>query len=154
MGGEVLIDTNVVVYAADGADRTRGARAQQVLERLRAQGRGAVSQQVLSEFARVVTERIASPITTDEAVQWVRGIAESFRVLEVTAAVVAEALRIKERHHVSYWDAQVLAAARLNLVDVVLSEDLADGSEYEGVRVVNPFAPGFDLDRLQELESR
>lgn len=154
MAGDVFIDTNVIVYAAEGTDPSRAAVSEHIIERLRASGRGVVSQQVLSEFARVATERIPSPLTADAAAQWVRGIAESFRVLEVTPAVIAEALHVKERNQVSYWDAQVLAAGRLNLVDVILSEDLADGSEYEGVRVLNPFAPGFDLDRLQELESR
>jgi predicted nucleic acid-binding protein len=154
VAGDVFIDTNVIVYAAEGTDASRSAVAERILERLRASGRGVVSQQVLAEFARVATERIPSPLTADAAVQWVRGIAESFRVLEVTPAVIAEALHVKERNQVSYWDAQVLAAARLNLVGTLLTEDLADGIDYEGVRVVNPFAPGFDLDRLQELESR
>lgn len=154
MAGEVLIDTNVFVYAAEGTDAARAPQAQFVLERLRASGRGVVSQQVLSEFARVVTERIASPLSADAAVRWVRGIADSFRVLEVAPMVVSEAVYLKERYQLSYWDAQVVAAARLNLVGVVLSEDLADGADYEGVRVIDPFAAGFDLDRLLEQETR
>ncbi len=142
MAGDVFIDTNVIVYAAEGMDPSRAAVAAHVLERLRLSGRGVVSQQVLSEFSRVVTERIGVPLTADAAVQWMRGIAESFRVLEVTPAVIAETLHLRERNQISYWDAQVLAAARLNLVGVLLTEDLADGAEYEGVRVVNPFSRG------------
>jgi len=154
VAGDVFIDTNVLVYAAEGTDPSRAVVAERILERLRASGRGVVSQQVLSEFARVVTERIASPLSADAAVQWVRGIGESFRVLEVTQAVIAEALHVRERNRVSYWDAQVLAAARLNLVGTLLSEDLAADVDYESVRVVNPFAPGFNLDRLLEQEPR
>jgi predicted nucleic acid-binding protein len=39
----------------------------------------------------------------------------------------------------SYWDAAILEAARSSGCEVVLSEDLSDGEDYDGVRVVNPF---------------
>ena len=48
----------------------------------------------------------------------------------------------------SYWDAQLWATARLNQVDLVLSEDFQDGRVLHGVRFVNPFAPSFDLAAL------
>ena len=48
----------------------------------------------------------------------------------------------------SYWDAQLWATARLNQVEVVLSEDFQDGRALDGVRFVNPFAPSFDLAAL------
>jgi predicted nucleic acid-binding protein len=39
----------------------------------------------------------------------------------------------------SYWDAAILEAARSLGCAVVLSEDLSDGQDYDGVRVENPF---------------
>jgi predicted nucleic acid-binding protein len=39
----------------------------------------------------------------------------------------------------SYWDAQIWAAARLNQVPVVLTEDLPGQQYIEGVRYKNPF---------------
>jgi len=47
-----------------------------------------------------------------------------------------------------YWDAQLWATARLNQVEVLLSEDFQDGRVLGGVRFVNPFAPSFDLAAL------
>ena len=49
-------------------------------------------------------------------------------------------------HQLSYWDAQIWAAARLNQVPVVFSEDFRAGVSLEGVRFVNPFAADCRVD--------
>lgn len=49
------------------------------------------------------------------------------------------ALTTRQRFQVSYWDAAILEASRALGCDVVLSEDLADGADYAGVRIENPF---------------
>jgi predicted nucleic acid-binding protein len=49
------------------------------------------------------------------------------------------ALETRERYQVSYWDAAILEAARAAGCPLVLSEDLAHGQDYGGVRVENPF---------------
>lgn len=66
----------------------------------------------------------------------------------MTAAIVNEATVGVQQHHLSYWDAQLWATARLNQVAVVLSEDFASGSRRGGVRFVNPLQPGFDVASL------
>ena len=49
------------------------------------------------------------------------------------------ALATGQRFGISYWDAAILEASRALGRDIVLSEDLADGEDYAGVRVENPF---------------
>lgn len=39
----------------------------------------------------------------------------------------------------SFWDALIVAAAHVARCDVLLSEDLQDGMDLDGVRVVDPF---------------
>ena len=46
----------------------------------------------------------------------------------------------------SYYDAQIWATAKQNQVPVIFSEDFNDRQVLEGVRFVNPFAKGFDLE--------
>jgi len=46
----------------------------------------------------------------------------------------------------AYYDAQIWAAARLNQIPVVFSEDFNSGSTLEGVQFVNPFASDFVLE--------
>jgi len=49
------------------------------------------------------------------------------------------ALDTRHRFQLSYWDAAIIEAARAAGCAEVLSEDLSDGQEYAGVRVLNPF---------------
>jgi len=58
----------------------------------------------------------------------------------------AEAGRGVRDYKLAYYDAQIWATAKLNQVPVVFSEDFNDGQVLEGVRFVNPFAMGFNLE--------
>jgi predicted nucleic acid-binding protein len=49
------------------------------------------------------------------------------------------ALASRQTFGISYWDAAIIEAARAMGCTSVLSEDLDDGQDYDGVRVVNPF---------------
>lgn len=60
-------------------------------------------------------------------------------IQEVTTSVLLAALTSRQRFHISYWDAAIIEAGRALGCDVVLSEDLSHGADYDGVRVENPF---------------
>jgi len=59
--------------------------------------------------------------------------------LPVSRELVLEAVELTVRHKVSYWDAAIIAAARRLGCDILYSEDLSHGQDYDGVKVVNPF---------------
>jgi predicted nucleic acid-binding protein len=59
---------------------------------------------------------------------------------------VLEAARGVRDHGLAYYDAQVWAAARLNKIPIIFSEDFQDGRILEGVRFANPFSQSFDLE--------
>jgi len=145
---DVLIDTNVVVYAYDVRDRDKQQRALEVLRRLVADGRGRLSAQVLGEFLRVATRKLVPPLTPGEAVEQAGNLAASWPVVPITAFIVLEAGRGVQAHRLSYWDAQLWATARLNQIEIVLTEDFEHGRTLDGVRFLNPFAPGFQLSAL------
>ena len=145
---DVLIDTNVVVYAYDVRDRDKQQRALEVLRRLVADGRGRLSAQVLGEFLGVATRKLVPPLTPGEAVEQAGNLAASWPVVPITAFIVLEAGRGVQAHRLSYWDAQLWATARLNQIEIVLTEDFEHGRTLDGVRFLNPFAPGFHLSAL------
>ncbi|GFG75628.1 hypothetical protein MBOT_29930 [Mycobacterium botniense] len=66
-----------------------------------------------------------------------------FPVAAITTRLMLAALAAHRRFGLSYWDAAILEASRSLGCDVVLSEDLSDGEDYAGVRVENPFRPGY-----------
>jgi predicted nucleic acid-binding protein len=70
-------------------------------------------------------------------------------VVDVTDFIVLEAARGVRDCRMSFRDAQVWAAAKLNQIPVVLSGDLASGSVIEGVHFINPFEDGFDIYSLR-----
>jgi predicted nucleic acid-binding protein len=143
---DVLIDTNVLVYAHDRGEFVKQQQAIQVLEALQLAGTGRLTAQVLAEFFRVVTKGAEPLLTVEQARQQLGYIARTWPVLDVTALIVLEAARGVQEHQLSYYDAQVWATARLSQIPIIFSEDFDDGSVIEGVRSVNPFAAGFRLE--------
>jgi predicted nucleic acid-binding protein len=49
------------------------------------------------------------------------------------------ALSTRQRFQLSYWDSAIIEASRAMGCAEVLSEDLGDGQDYAGIRVINPF---------------
>jgi predicted nucleic acid-binding protein len=141
MSAEVLIDTNVLVYAFDADEPEKQRRAQELLDGLVADGSACVSSQVLGEFYVTVTRRFPGSMEPATAARHTERFAEVLEVHGSGLQVVLEALRGVIRYRLSYYDAQIWAVARLNHVPVVLSEDFSAETEIEGVRFVNPFAP-------------
>jgi len=135
-----LIDTNVLVYAYDRSEPDKQRRALEVLDGLVHTGDGRLSAQVLSEFFVNVTRKIAAPLTIAQAGQRIEHYVQLWPVFPVTSQVVFEAVRGVREYQLSFWDAQIWAAARLNRVSTVLTEDFNPGAVIEGVRFVDPFA--------------
>ena len=145
----ILIDSNVLVYLFDGGDEPRRQRALQVVLELGDNGQGCLSAQCLSEFFSVTTsEKRGNPplLATDLAAQRAGEFSRSFETFPVTPQVVLEAIRGTIQHEFQFWDALIWAAARLNQVQIVFSEDFRDSSVVEGVRFVNPFSSAFQIE--------
>ena len=69
-------------------------------------------------------------------------------MLEISRPMVHEAVRCAGAYQLGYWDSLIWATAKLNDVPRILSEDRQDGQVIEGVRIINPLAPAFDLATL------
>ena len=144
---EVLIDTNILVYAHDVMDRARHGRAVEVLDALVEGGRGRISAQILGEFVAATTRGRRPILTLDRAMDQMTLLSDAFPVLDVTRFVVLEAARGVRQHHSSYFDAQIWATARLNQIQTVFTEDFQNGQRLEGVQFLDPLRPEFDLSR-------
>ena len=133
-----FVDTNVLLYATC-------ALAEEAPKRLRAlellkTGDMALSVQVLQEFYYQSTRASRQArITHEHAMKFLRSL-ESFPVQSMTPELFHSAVAISQRFQISYWDAAILAAARVLGCDAVYSEDLNPQQDYDGLRVVNPFA--------------
>lgn len=139
MTGRFLIDTNILVYAYDRSEIEKQMKAADILDMLTQNNAGALSIQTLSEFFVVTTKKIPSPLTIDEAHSSITNYIRSWQIIDVNSFIVLEAIRGVKAHNFSYWDSMIWAAARMNQISAVLSEDFSDNSVVEGVRFINPF---------------
>lgn len=132
-----FVDTNVLLYAVstDPGEAAKAERARTVLTASDL----CLSVQVLGEFYVQATRSSRShPMTHEQAVRLVESFTR-FRVQPGTTAVVRDALALRGRFGLSYWDAMIIEAARALGCGEVLTEDLQHGQDLAGVRVVDPF---------------
>lgn len=135
----VVIDTNVIVYRYDARDDTKRRTAASLLRHLSQTGMGLLPVQCLAELSSVALNKLPTRWTPDELSDALLRLRTAFDVLPLTSAVVLEAIRGVRDHQMSYYDAQVWAAARLGQADIVVSEDFNDGSTLDGIAFINPF---------------
>ena len=100
-----------------------------------------MSVQSLSEFISVAVRKLG--LTPEDALRQAELWSRLWPIFNLTPIIVLEAARGVRDYSLSYYDAQIWAAARLNQVPLIFSEDFDSGAVLEGVRFVNPFAPDF-----------
>jgi len=142
----VLVDTNVLVYFYDQNTPNKQERAELVLNQLKEAGLGRLSTQNLAEFVNAAMRKLDPPLTAAKALEQASIFAATWPVLDLTSQIVLEAARGVRDYNLAYYDAQIWAAARLNQIPVIFSEDFQDGQTLEGVRFANPFTTTFNLE--------
>ncbi len=144
---EILIDTNVLVYAHYHAEPEKRDRAISVIYELQQARLGCLSIQCISEFFNTVVRGKNPMLTLDEAAAQAHLLVNSFPVFPLTPMIAINAMAGVKKHSFSYYDAQIWACAHLNQIPVVFSEDFSDGRTIEGVRFVDPFSEIFELEK-------
>jgi predicted nucleic acid-binding protein len=131
---DVFFDSNVVLYLISG-DSMKADRAEQLIG-----AGGIISVQALNEFASVASRKNAmQPAEIRDVLSAVRAACS---VVPLSLHTHDLALDLVERFRVSFYDALIVAAARLANCSVLYSEDMQDGQTMEGVRIRNPFTRG------------
>ena len=134
-----FLDTNVLVYSADIADKTKQELAYSIVLSAVDNPSYVISAQVLNEFSNVALSKLKKSICE------VEGFVRLFRRIKtvpVVADLTERALSIKEQYGIQFYDSLVVAAAEMSGCDEILTEDLNDGQTYGSVKAVNPFKAG------------
>ena len=132
-----FVDTNVLLYAVSTVP-DESSKAEIAREILGSEDLS-LSVQVLQEFYVQATRRgKADRLNHDQAASLIEAFLR-YPVQENTVSVMRSALETRRRFRISYWDAAIIEAARAQGCPEVLSEDLNDGQDYDGVLVKNPF---------------
>lgn len=137
MTAKRFFDTNVVIYAYDDSEPTKQAVARSLLLNAAATTTGVISTQVLGEFFHATVVR--RPLLTVANARTALRALSRLQVATIPPSLVEQAVDLHERFQLRYWDALIIATAKHEGCDEVLSEDMNHGQNYDGVRVTNPF---------------
>ena len=136
----MFVDTNVLVYARDASEPEKQPVAREWLDRLWRSKQGRLSVQVLNEFYVTVTRKLQPGMSIGNARADIRDLI-SWDPMPVNAALLDRAWAVETRFGLQYWDALIVASAQQSGCRHLLTEDLQDGQDLDGVLVVNPFPP-------------
>jgi predicted nucleic acid-binding protein len=97
-----------------------------------------VSTQVLNELYSVLTRKnLKSP---EESQTIISEIIDSYSIYCIDEQCIRLAMDLNIRHHLSYWDSLIIAAALEANCAILYSEDMQHGQLFnDQLRIVNPF---------------
>jgi predicted nucleic acid-binding protein len=121
MTAKRFFDTNVVIYAYDDSEPTKQAVARSLLLNAAATTTGVISTQVLGKFFHATVVR-RPLLTVANARTALRALA-LLQVATIPPSLVEQAVDLHERFQLRYWDALIIATAKHEGCDEVLSED-------------------------------
>ncbi|MCU7372213.1 PIN domain-containing protein [Paucibacter sp. O1-1] len=133
----VFVDTSVLILSEDGADPEARVKALAWLMLLWQQRAGRVSTQVLNDFYRLVTTRILPPMPNGDARAEVRRY-QRWNPWAIDHATVESAWSIESRFGLAYADALIVAAAKAQGCELLLSLELPHEQQLDSVRILNP----------------
>ena len=136
MTAPVFVDTNVLIYAVDDGNPKKQEAARLWRDELWKSRCGRLSFQVLQEFYAKACQKSAGK--REEAKAEIRNLLE-WRPVSIDAGILERAWNIQERYKISFWDSLIVSAAKAASCRYLLTEDLQEGQEMDGVVVVNPF---------------
>lgn len=140
-----FVDTNILVYMRDPRNPDKQRTASDWVAALAGRRTGRLSWQVLLEFYAVAThpQKFAMPAALAQAdvMAW-----RTWNPIAPDAGLLRLAWDLQAAHPLSWWDANIVAAALRTGCETLLSEDFQAGQVFDGqLTVIDPFAAGAPL---------
>ena len=135
------VDTNVYVYALDADEAAKQAKAIELFDRLALQPDETVllwqvAGEFLNQLRRWQSQGKLAPEAVETAFRRVRGV---FPLMTPTERSFQISFDLRARFCLSHWDSMLLAACKEAGATTLYSEDMDAGTDYDGLRIVNPF---------------
>jgi predicted nucleic acid-binding protein len=140
--GYFFLDTNILIYAVDGAFPAKQQIAVQLVRQAIMSGRGIISIQVVQEFLNAARRKFKQPMTIEECRGHIRNVLEPLCAYLPSISTMDRALLVIEETGFSLYDALIVTAAIESGCHTLLTEDLQHGRKIQGLTIVNPFIEG------------
>lgn len=139
MSGRFFLDTNIFVYSLDASSPKKSLRATQLIRHAIVTRGGIVSYHVVQEFFNIAFRRFAQPMTSADAEQYLSATLRPLLATHSSPALFAEALRLRARFQLPWYDSLIVASALEANCDTLYSEDFQHGQQFGNLRISNPF---------------
>jgi predicted nucleic acid-binding protein len=138
----IAFDTNVLIYASEIAEpEGRNLIALDLMDKVAAHN-AIISLQVIGEYINACRRKKISSLqqACERASLWM----DIYTIPATAAYDYIKAAQICEVYKLQFFDALIVTVARRAEATILLSEDMHDGLEVEGLRVINPFLAAND----------
>jgi predicted nucleic acid-binding protein len=139
MTAPVFVDSNVFIYAVDQTNPKKHESAKLWRSELWKSRLGRISFQVLEEFYANVHRKW--PGAREQVQAEIRNLM-AWRPVVIDDRIIEDGWTIQERYKLSFWDSLIVSAAKAASCRYLLTEDLQEDQDLDGVVVVNPFRSG------------
>ena len=126
-----FIDSNVILYLFS-SDALKADKAEAIL----AAG-GIISVQVLNEVVSVCRRKLK--LSWDEIDGLLLALKANLQIVPLTVATHDLAIKLCKQYQLSFYDAHICAAALIAQSSELISEDMQDGLNIDGLLIHNPF---------------
>ncbi len=126
-----FIDSNIILYLFS-SDAFKADIAEAIL----ADG-GIISVQVLNEVVSVCTRKLK--LSWDEIDALLVAVKANLQIVPLTVATHDLAIKLCKQYQLSFYDAHICAAALIAQSEELISEDMQDGLNIDGLLIQNPF---------------
>ena len=138
MTENTFVDTNIFVYFRDSTDESKQTIALECLSKLWENKTGYISTQVLNEYFVTVTKKIRIPMSASDAWSDIEEL-EKWNPVDIDFELLKTAYKAITTYSLSWWDALIIAAAKVCGCQSILSEDFSTEKDFFGIKVINPF---------------
>jgi predicted nucleic acid-binding protein len=139
MSDNYFIDTNIFVYSFDDQHPVKKDRSIAVIQKALETGMGIISTQVIQEFLNVATQKFVSPMKIEDSRTYLRVVMNPLCHVYPSLTLYETCLDIQARTGYSFYDSLIISAAIQSGCRFLYSEDLQNGQEIQGTRIVNPY---------------
>lgn len=148
-GRSFSLDANVLVYAVDRSAPEKHNRAKRIVLAA-AMLDCRLTVQALGEFFFLTTRK--QIVSRSDAAAQVNDWLSLFQTVGASTSTIRTALPHAKDGRLSFWDAMLLATANEAGCELMLTEDMHDGTRFGNLTVRNPFAgpelPGDILEMI------
>ena len=138
-----LIDTNILVYSYDTTDEKKHQKAKELLEQCWQRKKTyAISAQNLAEFFVVITKKVPSPLSVEDAEKIIKDIISftHWKVLHYDQETILQSITLYKKSKKHYWDAVIAATMIEAKIPHIYTENTSDFTNFEKIIAINPMA--------------